>query len=189
MGPSKSEVGLTEKQNKDCCCCFVFVLLLLLFVCLGRRVFLFCFVCFVFSLLSDQLAQHEGTVDVPLIFVLLKVSSGTRRLGQFYHWTCGCREFYILHGLWSQQVAWEVWYQVPPSSLWGSRQLKGSCRFAPSPSASVFVFVCLRLRPPSSSSPFVFVRPTSSSSSVFVSLFGSATAVCTVTVYAVFHAV
>ena len=32
-----------------------------------------------YSLLSDQLAQPEGTVDAPYPFVLLKVRSGTRR--------------------------------------------------------------------------------------------------------------
>ena len=41
----------------------------------------------------------------------------------------------------SQRVAWEVRYQVPSSSLWGS-QLKGSCCFAWPQSVSIF-FVCL----------------------------------------------
>ena len=36
-------------------------------------------VFFSYSLLSDQLAEPEGTVDAPYPFVLLKVRSGTRR--------------------------------------------------------------------------------------------------------------
>ena len=69
-----------------------------------------------------------------------------RWLGQFYDWTRGCRDCYILHGLWSQRVMWEVRYQVLSSSLWGNRQLKGSCHFPQPQSVSVFFFICLRLR-------------------------------------------
>ena len=32
-----------------------------------------------YSLLSDYLAQPEGSVDAPYAFILLKVRSGTRR--------------------------------------------------------------------------------------------------------------
>ena len=49
-----------------------------------------------------------------------------KRLGRFYDWTWGCRDCYILRGLWCQRVAWEVRYQVPSLSLWGGRQLNDS---------------------------------------------------------------
>ena len=150
-----------------CCCCFV----CFVFLCLKKNVV---------SLLSDQLAQSTGTVDAPYLFVILKVSSGTRRVGRFY-WTWDCRDCYILHGLWSQRVAWEVRYQVPSSSLWGIVSWKGAAallcpRVCLSSSSYVSVFARLRVRLPTSSI------------SVFVCLRGSATVVCTLTVCAVFHA-
>ena len=78
--------------------------------------------CFVVSLLSDQLAQPEGTVTFLSLFVLLQVSSGMRRVGQFYR-TWGCRDCYILHGLESaSRMGGEVSSSVFDS--WGSRQLK-----------------------------------------------------------------
>ena len=92
----------------------------------------------------------------------------------------------LLHPPWALESvhwgAWEVRYQVPTLSLWGSCQLKGSyytawpqnafvffficlhlhlsgivsCRFAPSQSASVFV--CLHLHLPPSSSVYAFIH-------------------------------
>ena len=78
----------------------------------------FCSLLFVVSLLSDQLAELEGTVDVPQLFVLLKVRSGTRRLGRFC-WTWGCRDCCILHWFWSQRLLHPPWALESASRMGG----------------------------------------------------------------------
>ena len=136
----------------------------------------------VVSLLSDQVTQPGGTVDV------LGDSFSETRPG-----AAETAASSMGSGVSESHGKWGI-NSIPSSSLWDSRLLKGSCRFAPPQSASVFLFFCLRLRLPPSSSAYVFAHfcfrlPRSSCSSVIVCLCGSATVVYMLTVCSVFHGV
>ena len=119
-----------------CCCCFV----CFVFLCLKKNVV---------SLLSDQLAQSTGTVDAPYLFVILKVSSGTRRVGRFF-WTWGCRD----SGVSESHGRWGIKFRLRHSGVivsWKGAAALLCPRVCLSSSSYVSVFARLRVRLPTSS--------------------------------------
>ena len=108
---------------------------------------------FVVSILSDQLAQPEGTVDASSLTFYRKQVQERQDLGLQR----------LLRPSWARESAGRMKGEVSSSVsvTLGCLQLSGSCHFARpqsrSSSSAVSVFVCLRLRPSPSSSVSVFV--------------------------------
>ena len=120
------------------------------------------------SLLLNQLAQPEGTVDVPQLLVLLKdvpqlfvLLKGGKFMnevtGTVLQLDLGLQR--LLHPSWDLESVSCKGSEVSSSVFvtLGCHQLNGSCCFARPQSVSVFVFLCLYLHLPPSSSACVFV--------------------------------
>ena len=90
----------------------------------------------VVSLLSNQSARPEGTVNGPFVYVCLKASSGTGEMGWFNYRIWGCGDCYILHGFRCQCVAREGKIPVLRFTR-GCCQLRGSCQYASPQSESL----------------------------------------------------